>query len=308
MRRNTERMAWFNGELMPESEVRISFRDEGWLHGDTAFDVARTFAGKPFMLREHVERLYRTLAYLRIDPGYDIDEMTEISEQVIEANVPLLDVNDDYWVGQRISRGLGTPEGEEPEYEGPTIVVDCTPLPLGSRAPGYIDGIEVVVPSVRRTPPESLSPRAKMCNYINMVLGDLEVKAQNKQAWAVLLDVHGNLAEGLGSNVFLVTDGVLRTPREDFVLPGVSRQVVKDLAGELDIECYEDDLALFDAYNADEAFLTSTSLCICPVRSINGADIADGAIPGPVTSRLTEAYKDLVGHDFVAQVLAKAKS
>ena len=304
MRSNTERLAWFNGEMMPESEVRISFRDRGWLHGDTAFDVARTFDGEPFMLREHLERLYRSLRYLRLDPGYDIDEMEEISRQVVAANRPLLEPGSDYWVGQHISRGINAPEGESPEYTGPTIVVDCTPLPLYSRGRGFREGIEVLVPSIRRTPPDALSPRAKLCNYINVVLGDLEVKSRNRDAWAVLLDQHGNLAEGTGCNIFLVTDGAIATPREDFVLGGVSRQVVMDLAEELGIECREDDLPLYDACNADEAFLTSTSLCLCPVRSINGVDIAgkDG-VPGPVTRRLTDAYKDLVGHDFVAQVL-----
>ena len=303
MRRNTERMAWFNGNLMPESEVSISLRDLGWLHGDTAFDVARTFGGKPFMLREHAERLYRSLGYLQIDPGFDLERMLVITEEVVEANVPLLEPHGDYWVSQRISRGIEAPEGEEPKYQGPTIIVDCMPLPLYSRGGGYVDGIQVMIPSVRRTPPESMSPRAKMCNYINLTLGNLEVKAQNKDAWAVLLDKNGNLAEGEGSNIFLVKDGVVRTPREDFVLPGISRQVAMNLAEDLDIECYEDDLSLFDAANADEAFLTSTSLCICPVRSINGVNLAANAVPGPVTDRLMQAYKDLVDYDFVAQYL-----
>lgn len=286
---------------MPESEVRISFRDRGWLFGDAAFDVARTFGGRPFKLREHVERLYRTLAYLQIDPGMTSDEMCRVSEQVVEANVPLLEPDRDYWVGQRISRGLMPLDGEEIERPGPTIVVDCTPLPLSSRASEFRDGIEVVVPSVRRTPPEAMSPRAKMCNYINLVLGDLEVKARNPRAWAILLDTSGNLAEGLGSNFFLVHDGTLMTPRAEFVLPGISRDVVMQLATELDIPCHESDMSLYDAYNADEAFLTSTSLCLCPVRSINGTAMKDRAVPGPVTTRLTTAYRELVGFDFVEQ-------
>ena len=234
--------------------------------------------------------------------------MTQITEQVVDANRPMLGEHDDYWVGQHISRGISAPEGEDAEYPGATIVVDCTPLPFPSRVSGYVEGIEVIVPSVRRTPPESLSPRAKMCNYINMVIGDLEVKARSKTAWAVLLDQHGNLAEGQGSNIFLVTDGVLRTPREDFVLPGISRQVTMDLAASAGIECCEDDLAPYDAYTADEVFLTSTSLCICPVRSINGVEIADGTVPGSVTAQLIDAYKELVGYDFVAQYMHHAKN
>lgn len=304
MSRNAdERMAWFNGELMPESHVRISFRDRGWLFGDTAFDVARTFGGVPFKLREHVDRLYRSLAYLQIDPGMTAEEMCRVSERVLEANVPLLSADRDYWVGQRISRGLMPVDGEAVERSGATIVVDCTPLPLSSRAADFRDGIDVVVPSVRRTPPEAMSPRAKMCNYINLVIGDLEARARNPRAWAVLLDTYGNLAEGLGSNIFLVRDGVLLTPRADFVLSGISREVVIQLASELGVETREIDLSLFDAYNADEAFLTSTSLCLCPVRSINGAQMASAGIPGPVTARLTEAFRDLVGFDFVAQYL-----
>jgi len=302
MSHNTsERLAWFNGELVPESEVRISFRDRGWLFGDTAFDVARTFGGKAFKLREHVDRLYRTLAYLQIDVQMTADDMYRISESVIEANRPLLTPDRDYWVGQRISRGLMPLDGEEIDRTGPTIVVDCTPLPLSSRASDFRDGIEIVVPSVRRTPPEAMSPRAKMCNYINLILGDLEAKARNPRAWAILLDSAGNLAEGLGSNIFLVRDGVMLTPRADFVLPGISRDVVMQLASDLGIPCDEADISLFDAYTADEAFLTSTSLCLCPVQSINGTSLNDCAMPGPVTAKLTAAYSALVDFDFVAQ-------
>jgi len=140
---------------------------------------------------------------------------------------------------------------------------------------------------------------------LNLVLADREVKAQNSSAWAVLLDVNGNLAEGQGSNIFLVRDGSLLTPRERFVLPGVSRQAVIDLAGQLNISCSEQDLDLYDAYTADECFLTSTSLCICGVRSLNGRAFASAKIPGPITQKLTDAYKRLVGCDFVAQYLQR---
>lgn len=302
-RSSGERVAWFNGELMPESEVRISIHDLGWLTGYTAFDVARTFGGRPFKLREHVDRLYRTLAYLRIDPGMAADELFHVSEQVAEVNAPLLPPDGDYWVGQRISGGLMAVEGEELERAGPTIVVDCMPLPFSSRALDVRDGIEVVTPSVRRTPPEAVSPQAKVCNYVNLVLADLEAKANNPRAWAILLDVSGNIAEGMGSNIFLVRDGALSTPRASFVLPGISRETVMELAADLGLECAEADLTLFDAHNADEAFLTSTSLCMCPVRSINGVAMKSGAVPGPVTARLMEAYRDLVDFDYVGQVL-----
>ena len=108
------------------------------------------------------------------------------------------------------------------------------------------------------------------------VFADREVKAQNPDAWAVLLDVNGNLAEGQGSNIFLVRDRGLATRREHFVLPGVSRQATIDLARQLRIPFEEKDVDLYDAYTADECFLTSTSLCICGVRSLNGRRFGAG--------------------------------
>ena len=89
-----------------------------------------------------------------------------------------------------------------------------------------------MVPSHRRVPPDSLTPRAKTHNYLNLIVANQEVQSIDPEAWAVLLDVNGNLCEGLGSNIFVVTDGEILTPREKFVLPGVSRQTVIDLARE----------------------------------------------------------------------------
>lgn len=302
-RSNIERVAWLNGHLLPESEVRISFRDRGFLFGDAVFDVARTFGGRPFKLREHIERLYRSLAYVRIDPGLSLDEMQQVTEEVLAANVGLLDESTDYWIAQRVSRGVLPVEGDLSASTQPTVIVECTPIPFTARAPYFRNGIEVVVPSVRRVPPECLDPRAKSHNYLNLVIGDVEARATNPHAWAVLLDVNGNLAEGLGSNIFLVRDGALYTPRERFVLPGVSRQTVIDLARDADVPVFQQDLSLYDAYNAEEAFITSTSLCMCPVRSVNGVVYQEGKVPGALTRTLSDRYSQLVEFDFVGQYL-----
>jgi len=300
-----ERVAWFNGKIVPESEVLIPFRDQGFLRGDAVFDMTRSFNGKAFRLEEHVSRLYRSLKYLDIDPGISPAEMAGISEDVLARNRYLLGPGEDYWLAQRISRGVGRAPGDNWQHYGPNVIVDCVPLPLRERARHFRDGIEVVTPSLRRTPPDSLSPRAKMHQYLNLVLADREAKAQNPDAWAVLLDVNGNLAEGQGSNIFLVRDGRLTTPRERYVLPGVSRQATIDLASQLWIPFEEKDLDLYDAYTADECFLTSTSLCICGVRSLNGRSFGAGRVPGPITQRLIDAYTEMVGCDFVAQYLAR---
>lgn len=300
--RANERTVWMNGEFMPESQAVVPFRDRSFLYGDGAFDLTRTFNGRIFKLEEHIERLYRSLKALHMDATMPPERMAEITREVVDRNRHLLGENDDYWVGQRLSRGVLKVEGDNWDHYGPNVIIECSPMPMAERAHMYRDGIQVVTPSVRRIPPECLTPRAKTHNYLNLIMGDLEVKAQNPKGWAILLDMAGNLNEGLGSNIFLVKDGRIRTPREKFVLPGVSRATAMELAADLGLECVEDDLDLYDAYNADEAFITSTSLCICPVASINGAAMPHGAY-GPVTQRLIDAYVELVGCDFVQQYL-----
>src|SRR3984885_12587213 len=286
-----ERVAWFNGKIVPEHEVRIPFRDSSWLYGDGAFDMTGIFGGKPFKLKEHMERFYRSLKYLRIDPGMSAEKMIAISEDVFERNRHLLGPNEDYWIGQRVSRGVKDVPGDNLDYHGPNVVVECMPLPFRQRARMFIEGIKVMVPSHRRTPPESLTPRAKTHNYLNLIVANQEIHAIDPSAWAILLDINGNLCEGLGSNIFIVKEGEIFTPRAKFVLPGVSRQTAADLD-------------LYDAYNADEVFITSTSLCLCPVVSVNGVHVGPpGQVWGPITKQLVDAYIEFVKFDFVGQYM-----
>ena len=148
-----------------------------------------------------------------------------------------------------------------------------------------------------------MSPRAKTHNYLNLILAELDVKARDPDAWAVLLDTNGNLAEGKGNNLFLVKNGKVLTPKERYVLPGVSRQTAIDLAQTAGMTVEEADLDTFDAINADEVFVTSTSFCICPVSKVNGATVGDGSVPGPVTKQLIDAYVDFVDCDWYGQYL-----
>ena len=136
----------------------MPFRDRSWVFGDGAFDMTRTFNGRVFKIEEHVRRLYRSLKYLRIDPGLSPAEMIEISETVSERNRHLLGPGEDHWVGQRISRGVNRVAGDNWDHYGPTVVVECMPLPLAARARLFRDGIDVIVPSVRRVPPELADP------------------------------------------------------------------------------------------------------------------------------------------------------
>lgn len=301
--RPNERVAYFNGDIVPESHVLVPFRDRGFRWGDGVFDTERTVNGKIFKLKEHIDRLYRSLRYLRIKVKETPAEMAAMTEEVVQRNLPLLPKGEDYWVHQNVSRGADW-VGDEPNVrEGATVIIHVQPLLLRARASVFRDGIKLLVSPIRRTPPEAQSPRAKMTNYINPTLAEISVKAQSPDAWPAMLDIHGRLNEGTGQNMFLVRDGELLTPRGEMVLEGVSRQTVFELAASCGIKAHEADLDLYDAYTADEAFLSSTSLCICPVRSIDSRTFANEAIPGPVTRRLMDAYKNLLGFDFEQQYL-----
>jgi branched-chain amino acid aminotransferase len=300
---SNQRVAWFNGKFMPENQVMIPFRDRSWKYGDGAFDMTRTFEGTPFRLKEHIDRFYRSLRYLQIDPGIGPKEMAAHSEEVVARNEHLRPAVGDWWVGQRVSRGVDAVGDEGWDHTGPNVVIEVLPLPLAKRAHLFRDGADVITTTVRRTAPSMLSPRAKTHNYLNMIMAEKPVKALNPDAWAILLDEHGNLAEGLGSNIFIVREGQLLTPSERYVLPGVSRQMTMDMAKSLGIACTAGDIDLFDAANAEEMFLTSTSLCILPVRSFNGGPVGDGKVPGPLTRKLIDAYSRSVGCDFVGQYL-----
>src|SRR5437879_12294841 len=104
--RANHRVAYFNGRIVPEREVVVPFRDRGFKYGDAAFDMTRTFHGRPFRLKEHVDRLYRSLRYLRIDPGLIPSEMVAISEQVLESKRNYLTPETDFWLGKRETRSL----------------------------------------------------------------------------------------------------------------------------------------------------------------------------------------------------------
>src|SRR5262249_46562659 len=256
------RIAWFNGQFMPENQVLISFRDRSWRYGDGVFDMTRTFNGRPFRLKEHIDRFYRSLRYLRLDPGINPQEMIDISERIVICNEHLRPAAGDWWVGQRVSRGVDPIGDEVPEHIGPNVVVECTPLPLKARARQFRDGLNVWTPAQRRIAPDMLSPRAKTHNYLNMIVAEQSVKAHDPDGGAVLLDVNGNLAEGMGRKIFVARGSKLSPPREGYVFAGISRKMTLDLARKLDIPVIKGDIDLFDAATAEEMFLTSTSLCI----------------------------------------------
>jgi len=284
-----EGIAYLNGSLMPAAEAGVSIFDRGYTSGDSVYDAIRTAGGRPFKLREHLERLYRSLRYTRIDPGLTIDEMETVSMQVLEANLPLLGPNDDFLLWPTVSRG-------------PTAVVLARKIDFRQFARYYSTGAHVVTAATRRTPPQTMSSLGKISNKLNHSLADWEAKNLDAQAYSLMLDINGNVAESAAANVFWVTGGKLCTPRLRNVLRGITRETILELAAEVGIPAEEDDYSSYDVYNADEVFLTTSSYLILPVTEVDGLPVGNGQqAAGPVTERLIDAFSELIDLDFVAQ-------
>ena len=289
--------AYFCGEFVPFSQVRIDPLDRGFLVGDCVFDVARTFNGKSFRMREHVDRLYRSLRYVRIDPGLSPDEMERISEEVVSRNEHLRADVGDYQIWQFVTRG----RGRWAHKAGPPAVGVCTRQIGFSRfAHLYREGAHGVIVRTRSFSADALDPKVKNFSRMNFNLAELEASDVDPEGWPILMGSRGSITEGVGYNVFIVTGGVIRTAGDRGVLQGVSRGMVFDLGKELGIPVVEEDLQPYDVYTADEAFLTSTSPCVLPVTRVDRRPIGSGA-PGPVVGRMLRAWSEIVGVDIVAQ-------
>lgn len=295
-----EPIAYFNGNFLPESQILISPMDRGFRMGDGIYESERTFAGKIFRLSDHIDRLYNSLTYVRIDPKLTKAEMAEICEEVVSQNEPFRQQIGDWIVRQQITRGLwsSSPTGSAE----PTVYVSVHPNDFGSYARQYEIGGQVIFPRVRAYSSDALEPKAKHTSRMNFVLAGLEASDIDPSAYPVLLDQEGNIAEGTSFNFYIVKNGVIKTPSDRSALQGVSRIVVAELASQMGIPLVEEDLQLYDAYTADEAFITASSYCILPISRLDGRPI-QGEVPGSIVKQLLAAWSERVNLDIVGQAL-----
>lgn len=297
-----EKIIYLNGSFVPESEARVSVLDSGFNAGDGVYDVTRTFGHKPFKLHNHIARLHRSLCYTRIDPGLLPEEMERRSLEVLARNQPLLEENDDYALWQVISRGLRSSQGNRVKGRA-TVAIFCINVNFPEFAKHYVEGATLVIPSTRRIPPQCLEPKAKITNKMNHTVASFEAKQVDPEAIPLMLDVDGNISESNAHNFFLVSGGKIYTPGNKNVLDGITRETLFDLAKEFKIDLVEANLTPYDIYNAEEAFLASTSPTIVPVKNVNGVKIGKH-VPGPVTMKVIYAWNRMVGIDIVGQALS----
>jgi len=285
-----EEIVYLNGSLVPSSQARVSVFDHGFLYGYGLFETMRAYHGKIFLLERHIKRLLGSAEAIGLSSGLAGIDLGSACLDTLKANNL-----DEARLRLTVSHG----EVDEFPWSGvsgtPTVVVTTRPyIPLSAEK--YARGFKVGLSSLRRC--QSLISRIKSANYLVSVLARREAAAAGLDE-ALLLNDDGFIAEGSGSNVFFFRSSRLVTPfTGSGILPGITREVVMELADELGISVTEGTVGLGIIKQCDEAFMTNSIMEIMPlvaVRDETGQTLTIGSgKPGEVTKRLMSAYRDMV--------------
>ena len=281
----TESLVYINGELVPESEAKISVFDHGFLYGDGVFEGIRAYRGVVFKLREHIERLYDSAKFLRIEIPMSREELMEAILETVRRNGL-----SDCYIRVVVTRGVGDLGLDPRKCEKPSIIIIARPMAplLGKKV------VSLIISSVRRDGVDATNHQAKSLNYLNNILAKLEAINAGVDD-AVMLDSRGFVSEATGENIFIVKDERIMTPPPTSgILSGITRDCVIELARRLGYEVVERELTPFELLTADEVFLTGTAAEIVPVESVNGRKIGE-RVPGPITERLIREFEKLKG-------------
>lgn len=286
------RQVWWNGNIIPETEARISIYDSAFMFADTIFEMTRSFNGIHFKLWEHLERLFKSAKYIKIRIPITLDSIEEACHEITEINKPEFAKNDEYRLMIDVTRGL-LPRYNEVELDkGVNVIISVFPLRWATQGLGkyFDDGIDLRIPSQRQIPSQFLDPKIKHRSRLHFRM------ALNEFDWPILLDQDGFISEGPGYNFFIVKDGLITTPEPRNILRGISREYIFEL-----YDFVEDNIEPYDVLEADEAFITGTPFCMLPVTSLNGQPIGDGKVGGMFKDLLNK-WSEEVGIDIRKQI------
>ena len=299
------RVVYQNGKYVDEKDARVSIFDSALMFGDMVFEMTRSFNQKQFRLREHLERMYVGIKILRIPMKLTIDELEKVCYETIERNKDAFEAHDEHRLLINVSRGpLGIYSSIFDNKLEPTVIVADFPLKWTVAGMDTLidEGINAVVTSQRAIPAHLMEPKIKNRSRMWYQMANIEASLfEGKNNWALLLDTDGFIAEGSGDNIFFVKDGVVYTPEPRNILVGISRNYIFELCEELNIKCIEKNLETYDAYTADESFMTATPFCLLPVTKFNGLNIGDGKL-GKITRQLHDQWSKNVGLDIFKQI------
>lgn len=280
-----EKKVFMNGELVPETEAKISVFDHGYLYGDGVFEGIRSYQGRVFKLKEHVKRLYESAHSIMLHMPYTREEMEEAILDTIRANNL-----EDAYVRVIISRGVGDLGLDPKKCSKSTVIIIANEITLFPEEV-YEKGLSVVTVPTRRNIPDAVDPQVKSLNYLNNILVKIEANQAGVME-AVMLNKDGYVTEGSGENIFIYRDGRLLTPPPYVgILQGIKRNTVMELARKEGITVEEMPFTRHQLYVAEECFLTGTAAEVIPVIQIDGRNIGAG-VPGEVTRNLITRFRE----------------
>jgi branched-chain amino acid aminotransferase len=277
--------AYIDGAYVAPSEAKISIFDWGFLHSDATYDVAHVWQGRFFRLTDHIERFFASLDRLRLDPGKTRDEVRAVMHECVHRSGLA-----DAYVEVLCTRGMPQPGSRDPRTCRNRFMAFAIPFVWLADPAKQARGINLIVSAVQRIAPQSIDPRIKNYHWLDMVTALFDAYERGGET-VVLVNAHGDLAEGPGFNVFAVVDGVLTTP-DHGVLEGVSRRTVIEMARAAGIPLRVGPLPVAALRAATEVFLSSTGGGVVGVSQVDGAPVggrAAGAF-GPITRQLQAAY------------------
>lgn len=292
-------IALLNGNFIPFSDAKLPIYDLGVMQGATVTERLRTFDYQAYQLREHLDRMRESLELCEIDYLLDLKEISEQIQTLISHNAPLSGKRE-LAVVLFVTAGQGISDSNGLIRESaPTMCIYTSPLPIELWRNWYRSGVRLTIPELKQIPHQSMSPHIKQRSRLNWYLADRQAKAIEPHSQALMKDLHGFVTETASGNVFIVSSGVLLTPRRERTLAGIAQAHVLKLAKSLDMEVSEQNLTPEDVLEAEEAFLTSSTFCLVPVASVNQTPIGK-QFPGPVTLHLTSAWEKQVGKKFAS--------
>ncbi len=278
------------GKYFDKADAKISVYDHGLLYGDGIFEGIRSYSGRVFRLKQHVDRLYDSARGIHLVIPIDREAMAAVVTDTLALNKLT-----DAYIRLIVTRGSGSLGLDPRKTTDPQII--CITDSISLYPPElYESGLKIITAGTMQNHPASLNPRIKSLNYLNHIMA--KVEGTNAGCLeALMLNHKGEVAECTGDNLFIVRRGELHTPSVDSgILEGITREAVMELGRAAGLKVVERTMDRHDIYTADEMFLTGTAAEVIPVVECDGRPIGSGK-PGPITQDLLARFHKLVRDD-----------
>jgi branched-chain amino acid aminotransferase len=275
---------YVDGNYFSEDDAKISVFDHGLLYGDGVFEGMRIYGGRVFELDAHVDRLYASAQTIALEIPMSRAVLTEATLETVRRN------EGSEYIRLVVTRGKGDLGLNPKKCPVASVFIIAAGITLYP-AEVYERGFKLKTLATRRNDPQAVNPAVKSLNYLNNIIGALELRDSDVNE-GLFLTTSGYVCECTADNFFIIKGHKLMTPSTALgALAGITRGVVMKLAATMGMEVEEGFYTLHDVYNADEAFLTGSAAEVGPVVEIDKRKIGAG-VPGPTTRDIVARFHE----------------